>query len=208
MIILLMGPQGSGKGTEGKLLSKALQLPLIGVGELLRQTSPSHPKYELISEQLRKGDLVDYATTAAVIRQRISQPDCANGYILDGWSRILEQNSHFDPNPDIVLYFSAPIEVTMRRILDRRVCETTGEILNIRTSSPQDLERCKDHLVMRSDDTEETVLKRQHKFDTETVPVLDMYRKQGKVIEIDGVGSADEVHGRVLKALEIRQSKT
>jgi adenylate kinase len=207
MIILLIGPQGSGKGTEGKLLSESLNLPLIGVGELLRNTPSNHPKYSLIMSQLKNGNLVDYESTAHVIKDRVALHDCINGYILDGWGRILDQLPFFDPNPDVVLYFNVPLEETIKRIAGRRICETTGEVMNIHSSSKEDLDRCKDHLIIRTDDTEEVVLKRQHKFDTETIPVVEYYKTKGKVVEVDGLGTVQEVHMRTLKALEINQLK-
>lgn len=208
MIILLIGPQGSGKGTEGKLLSEALSLPLIGVGELLRSIPSNHAKYSLVKQQMEKGILVDYETTALVIDERVAKPDCRNGYILDGWLRVLSELPLFDPNPDIVLYFNIPLEESIKRIAGRRVCESTGEILNINTSSPEELAKCKGRLLVRKDDTEETVFKRQAVFDEETLPVIKMYRDKGKLVEIDGLGSVQDVHLRVLKALEISRSKT
>lgn len=208
MIILLIGPQGSGKGTEGKLLSKALNLPLIGVGDLLRDISPDHTKYSMVKKQMEEGVLVDYETTAIVIKERIAKQDCINGYILDGWLRILDELQFFDPKPDVVLYFNIPLQESIKRIAGRRTCETTGEILNINSSPLDELEKCKDHLITRKDDTEETVLLRQKVFDEETLPVIKMYRCQGNLIEIDGLGSVQDVHTRTLKALEISQSKT
>ena len=187
MILLLIGPQGSGKGTEGKLLSEALNLPLIGVGELLRDTPTNHPKYPLIKQQMQKGLLVDYETTATIIKERIAMPDCAQGYILDGWLRVLDELNFFNPNFDFVLYFNIPLEESLKRIAGRRI---------------------KDNLVIREDDNEEVVLKRQQIFNKETIPVINMYRKNGKLVEIDAVGTINDVHLRALKALEISQSKS
>jgi len=187
MILLLIGPQGSGKGTEGKLLSEALNLPLIGVGELLRDTPTDHPKYALIKQQMQKGVLVDYETTAAIIKERVAMSDCTQGYILDGWLRVLDELDFFNPHPDVVLYFNIPLEESIKRIAGRRI---------------------KDNLVIREDDNEEVVLKRQEIFNKETIPVIDMYRKKGKLVEIDAVGTINDVHLRALKALEINQSKS
>jgi len=84
MIILMMGPQACGKGTQGELLSKELNLPLIPVGQLLRDVPPTHPRYSEIQSQLQEGVLVSYDITAQVIKERIDESDCKNGYILDG----------------------------------------------------------------------------------------------------------------------------
>src|SRR3972149_1067835 len=120
MIIMLMGPQACGKGTQGELLSKKLNLSLVGVGDLLRAIPKNHPKYQLVQDEMKRGELANHEAVADLLKERVLRKDCADGYILDGWGRIEEQFKLFDPNPDKVIFINIPREETIRRISGRR----------------------------------------------------------------------------------------
>lgn len=203
MIIQMMGPQACGKGTQAELLSKALQLPIVSLGDLLRNIPKDFPQYTQVEKQMKAGELVDFEITANVIKHAISKPIYKHGYILDGWGRILEQYKFFDPLPDIVIFINIPREESLRRISGRRICESTGEVVNIYTLSPEEVSKCAGPLVQREDDTPDAINRRLDIFENDTMPVVKKYRTQGNLIEVSGLGTPEEVFGRILKALEL-----
>lgn len=206
MIIMLMGPQACGKGTQGEMLSEKLGVPLIGMGDLLRGIPKNHPKYQQVQKEMKRGDLVDNEVTANLLKERVYREDCAKGYILDGWGRIEADLASFDPNPDKVVFISIPREETIRRISGRRICQSTGEVINIYTLGKDELAKCPGPLVQREDDTEDAVKTRLGIFNRDTIPVISKFRTQNKLLEVSGLGTPAEVFGRILKALEIGKS--
>lgn len=207
MIIQMMGPQACGKGTQGEKLSEHLGLPLITVGQLLRDIPKEHPQHSLIQDQMKRGVLVDYAATACIIKERISNPDCNNGYILDGWGRILDQFPYFDPQPNWVVHIWIPESETIRRISGRRYCTSDGKMYNINTLPKEELAKCKGEFVQRPDDTEEAIKVRLNIYKEETIPVVDNYKSQGILLDVDGMGTPEEVFARVLDVLAKAQAK-
>jgi len=205
MKILLMGPQGSGKGTIGDLLSEKLNLPAISVGKLLRSLSKNHPCHDAIDKAMDAGELAPYKETSDIIRERVSELDCADGYILDGWARNMEQLQFFDPDFDCVLYIDISPETSIKRITGRRVCERDGFTCNIYTLPSKHEGRCDvcgGELVQREDDTEEAARRRLEIFYLETVKVVDYYRSKGILLEIDGESTPEGVFRMALEALE------
>lgn len=208
MIILLMGPQGSGKGTVGEFLSQRLNIPLIDVGSLLRTVSLDHPKYEEITTAMKKGELVLSLVVASLIKERISQGDCVDGYILDGWGRNMENIQKFNPDPDKVVVLNISRDTSMKRISGRRICDSDGKSYNINTLPTEELAKCKGNLIQRPDDTEEAVNKRLDIYYSETAAVIEFFRKQGKVVEVDAEGLPPEVCAGVESALGVRVRDT
>lgn len=202
MIIIILGPQASGKDTQGLKLQKEFNIPLIPVGDLLRKLPEDHPEYKNVRKAMNAGELVDYAVTAKVIKDRLSLPDCANGYILDGWGRIIEQFDFFDPDVDLAIYLNIPRAESLRRISGRRICEPTGEIVNILTMTPEEIEACPGPLVQREDDKEEAVNRRLDIFEKETKPVIEWYRNQGKLIEVDGTKDPEGVFAEIMAKIK------
>jgi len=200
---MLIGPQACGKGTQGEMLSKKLNLPLVGVGDLLRAIPENHPKYQLVQDEMKRGELANHEVVADLLKKRVLRKDCADGYILDGWGRIEEQFKLFDPNPDKVIFINIPCEETIRRISGRRICQPTGEVINIYTLDREEMAKCAGPLIRREDDTENAVKERLEIFSRDTLPVISKYRAQNKLVELSGLGTPDEVFGRILKALEI-----
>lgn len=163
MKILLIGPQGSGKSTQAKLLSQFLRLPYISTGDIFREMGGD------IKQILDKGQLVDDATTSAIITERLSKADCKEGFVVDGYPRSLEQLRLFDPHFDRVFYLKLKEETVMERLLKRR----------------------------REDDTEELINKRLELYYEQTQPLLDHYENLGKLVEIEGEGSIEQVYSRI-----------
>ncbi len=203
MKILLMGPQGCGKGTIGKMLSEKLGLPLIEVGGLLRAASENNPNYKNLAEYLNKGKLAPYGLTADIIIEKIASLDSA-GYILDGWCRAMDELPYFDPKPDIVIVLNISRETSIKRITGRRICDSDGKTYNIYTLPKDELEKCAGNLVQRADDTEEAVNQRLAIYYNETTQVIEYYKKQGKVLEVSAEPLPDEILENILSSGKIR----
>lgn len=203
MRLLLMGAPASGKGTVAEGLVDILNIKTVSPGRLLRQLPESHPKYAEVNDAMEKGILAPYQLTADLLKEELEKDTYKNGFILDGWMRNLDQKNYFDPKPDWVVYIKISDNTAIRRISGRRLCEDTGETFNIYTFSEEDLEKFKDckNVIHREDDKEETVRKRLEVYHTETIPVVEHYREQGNLLEIDGEGSPDEVLNLVVEKI-------
>jgi adenylate kinase len=202
MIILLTGPQGSGKGTIGNLLAEYLNLPLIGAGKILRSLSEDHPKYEEVKIAVLKGYLAPQEIVAEILKERVSQEDCKNGYILDGWGREKRDLEFFNPPIDHVIVLEIPTEVSINRVLGRRICDSNGKTYNIFTQTPDKLKECTGKLLKRSDDkSESTVLKRLELYRLTTIPTIEAYKDFTKVSYIDATGTVNEVCEKVKEVI-------
>lgn len=205
MKILLIGPPACGKGTVGEKLLEQLKIPLVSVGNLLRGIPKSDSRYEKIHEDMDRGQMVDEKITAEVIKERISQPDCQGGYILDGWMREMSDLKFLDLPFDVVLFLNIPWEESIKRISGRRICEEDGFACNIYAKPKTELscEKCGGELIQRDDDREEVVRERFEVYEKDTIPVIDYYKGRGILREVNAEGTPDEVYGRVLNSLGI-----
>ncbi|MBN1162281.1 nucleoside monophosphate kinase [Patescibacteria group bacterium] len=197
-----MGPQASGKGTIGRMLSEKLKFPLISIGDILRHLPKSHPRYKEVNELMEKGELAPQDLIAELLEYRLAQADCYKGYILDGWYRAMENVRLLDVEPDVVIVLEISEETTIRRISGRRTCTSDGEIYNIYTLPKEELEECEGELVQREDDTEEAVKKRLSIYNTETKEVVEYLKNRGtNVREVNAEGPPEEVFEAVMKVL-------
>lgn len=205
MKILLIGPQGCGKGTIGSMLSEHLNIPLISVGHILRELPESHPGKKEIQEHMARGELAPQGLVADLLREETSKDFCKNGFILDGWGRTMIDLHFYDPGFDKVILINISPETSVKRISSRRTCEDCGSVFNI-ISVPPKIEgicdNCGGKLSQREDDTEEAVKRRLEIYNTETSEVIEYFKKEGKLIEIDGEGSPEEVFNLALEALK------
>jgi len=186
--LLIVGPQGSGKGTQGIRIADAFGIPAISTGDMFRAAVASGSELGTqISQIIEAGDLVSDELTTAVVRDRLAQDDAARGFLLDGYPRNLSQVRDLDA------------------FLDGRGEQLDGviELVVPREESIQRLSlRAADQ--GRSDDTEQVIANRLAIYERDTAPILDVYRERGIALEIDGVGSLDEITDRVIAALEAR----
>ncbi len=175
MKILLIGSQGSGKSTQGKLLAESLQIPYISTGDIFRRiSSENSSEAQRIRQTIDSGNLVDDQTTAILLQKRLEQSDCQNGFIVDGYPRNMEQEK-LVPGLDFnkVLYINVPEENVLERLLKRG----------------------------RADDTEEGIKKRLNLYKQQTQPLLEYYRNLGKLVEINGIGDIQTVQDEIKKSL-------
>ncbi len=179
--ILILGPQGSGKGTQAKRLAQKLGVPALSMGQLLRDevATGSALGKEIDTVISKRGELVSDQIAMTVLMTRLHQPDCANGYILDGFPRMESQYDAFaaTQTPTAVIVINVPKDVSLSRMQNRAVVE------------------------QRADDTPELMEKRLNIYHTLTIPVVERYRAQGVVHEISGLGSVEDVERAIDAAL-------
>src|SRR5690606_19637624 len=210
-IYLFMGIQGSGKGTQAERLSKALSIPHISTGDIFREViNQNSPLGEELRAILNRGDLVPDELTSRMVRERLSRPDAAKGFILDGYPRTQGQVEHLDQmlaemgrSIRAVFFFDLPEEETVARLEPRRVCtKDSSHIYHLVNKPPKQDMVCDIDgapLKQRNDDKPESIRKRVAEYKRETLPLLDHYRQKDLVRRIDAMQSIDAVTEEVLK---------
>lgn len=201
MNIILLGPQGSGKGTQSTLLQEKTGLPKISTGDLLRDIAKSKtPLGEKIKSYQSKGLLVPDEIVVSVIKERIGKKDCKNGFILEGFPRTLVQSEKLNGitsiNRIVVLKISDAEAV--KRLSARRQCKKCNAIYGL-SRKPGKCAKCGSELYQREDDKPEAIKKRLELYKKETEPLIKYYGK--RVVEIDGSKQIEAVHRDILKKL-------
>jgi len=207
-VICLFGPQGSGKGTQAKILNNKLHIPHISMGDLFRLAIESGTELgKKVKEMINKGGLVPDEMTFDLLRERVSNSDCANGFILDGYPRTLRQAKMLDEYIEIdkLLVIDISDAEAIKRLTSRRHCLSCGAIYNIYTvPKPKEDEKCDQchtKLYHRDDDKEEAIRARLDNYHRETEEVIEHYGK--KVTKINGEQEIEKVTGDVQKAIEV-----
>ncbi|MBL7198988.1 MAG: adenylate kinase [Anaerolineae bacterium] len=210
--IILFGPPASGKGTQAARLRELLNLPHVASGDLFRENLQGETKLGLEAKAyMDRGELVPDDITIAMVIDRLSRPDCADGALLDGFPRTIAQAVALDQALSAqghrisqVLYVAVPDNVLVERVSGRRLCRTCGEAYHILFNQPKVPGVC-DHdggeLYQRDDDQPETVRKRLQVYWEQTSPLIDYYRGQGVLVDIDGNQSIDAVTMDLEKAI-------
>ena len=213
--LIFLGPPACGKGTQTAKLSEHLGLPHVDTGSLLRAEIKNETENGKIAKSyIDKGQLVPVSLVANIIKNRLAQEDCKNGYILDGYPRSVEQADLLEEiNADIdgsveaqikAIYFDLNQDILISRIVNRRSCPKCGEIYNIKfkpTKVEGICDKCGAELTQRKDDNEEIAKARFDTYFKETAPLIDYYKNKGVLKSIDAEGSIDEVWERLLKVV-------
>ena len=206
MNIILLGAPGSGKGTMAQKLTTELNIPQISTGDIFRKNLREGTPLGLrIKSIVEGGGLVPDEITIEIVKNRLAEPDCANGYILDGFPRSIGQAEALDTfqNIDCAINLDVDKETIVSRLSGRRFCPDCNGTFHV--SSLDNAEVCPvcgGKLIIRKDDSEETVRERLRLYDTTTFPLIEYYEKLGKLVTIDGNGGIDVVYGRILTALK------
>ena len=212
MRIVFLGAPGAGKGTQARLLQNRMGWPQVSTGDLLRAAVTAGTTLgRRAKAAMDAGELVSDELVMELLGERLDQDDCAAGFILDGFPRNESQarllKELFDASRqqlDAVLMLELPHEVLMKRLTGRRTCSATGKLLNIHFSSAEELAASRaagGKLIQRADDTEETIANRLAVYQRQTRPLLAHYA--GLLHRIDGLGTPDEVFGRICEALDV-----
>ena len=213
--MIFLGPPACGKGTQTNRLSEEMKLPHVDTGSLLRAEIKNGTENGKIAKSyIDKGNLVPVELVASIIKDRLAQDDCKNGYILDGYPRSVEQADLLeDINKEIngndkadfrAIYFDLDPEILISRIVNRRSCPKCGEIYNTKfkpTKVAGICDKCGAELTQRKDDNEETAKARFDTYFKETAPLIDYYKNKGVLRTINAEGSIDEVWERLLKVI-------
>ncbi len=212
--ILLVGPPGSGKGTQAKAMMAAWRIPQISTGDLLRANVSAGSRLGLEAKQIMgRGELVPDELVNQMVAVRLREPDCARGFILDGFPRTLGQAEWLDQHvgefsqglPVVAIQLKVDYTNLVRRVTGRRNCPTCGSIYNVYLQPPKQEERCDlddTPLTRRSDDTEEVFAERLRTYEAQTAPVAAHYRALGRLEYMDGDQPVEAVTAGILAAVK------
>jgi len=207
MKLVIFGPPSAGKGTQAQKLSKQYGIPQIATGDLLRKAVADKTPLGLkIKSYLDQGKLGPDEVIVRLIKERVAKPDCKNGFLLDGFPRTMGQAKELERMTDIDLVLSIVIdfEALVERAVGRRTCPKCSAVYHIKFNPPMNAgmcEKCGSKLIQRDDDKEETVRNRLKVYQEQTAPLVEYYRKKGKLVDIDGSGGIDAVFARMVDAI-------
>lgn len=210
MNLIILGPPGGGKGTYASRISEEYNIPHIATGDILRREV--NEKSELgkkVEDYLDRGALVPDEIVNEIVKKRISEPDCHEGFVLDGYPRTLAQANALDEvtEIDLVVNLKVSEEVIIDRLTNRRVCRNCGEIYNLKSMPPEKegvCDKCGGELYQREDDRPEVIKKRLREYGERTQPVIDFYREKELVEDIvaEEERPIDEMMGEIYEAME------
>jgi adenylate kinase len=211
-IIVLMGAPGAGKGTQARLLQERLHLPQISTGDIFRSLKTAQtPLAQEVIEIMERGQLVPDKLTIQLVKERTAQPDCRNGYILDGFprtpaqARSLEQLAAEQQNDIIAVLIDVPLELLEKRMTGRRSCPICNEIYNIYFKPPRHDNVCDLHpeatLIQRADDNSETVHARLATYEEQTRPLVEYYKAAGLLQTVDGAREPEAIYDDIVRIL-------
>jgi len=210
MNIVLMGPPGSGKGTQAELLEEKLEIPHISTGDMFRSAIKEGSGLgQKVKEYLDKGELVPDELTIALVKERLAAPDAEKGFLLDGFPRTVKQAEALDEllsemgrKLNLVLNLEVAEEKLLARLTGRRVCRNCGATYHLLFNPPaqdQKCDVCGSELYQREDDKEETVRKRLEVYHASTEPLIGYYKNKGLLKGIDGNKEINEVLEDILR---------
>jgi adenylate kinase len=217
--IILLGPPGAGKGTQAKRIAERYGIPQISTGDILRDNVARGTELgRKAKEMMARGELVPDDVVNRMVGDRLQQADCKRGFILDGFPRTPVQAQWLDRflageifdnprpcEPPVVVQFDVDYNSLLHRLTGRRSCPTCGRIYNIHTQPPQVPEVCDldgSKLVTRNDDRREVIEERQKTYKLQTRPLVDYYRRRGRLVQVNGDLDVETVGQQVVEAIE------
>ncbi len=212
MRLVLIGPPGSGKGTQAKFIEEQFGIPQISTGDILRKAVSDHTVLgDKAIVYIQAGKLVHDDLMLEMVTERLSADDCTQGYILDGFPRTVPQAEGLETwlkglgsQLDRVLYLSVPEGALIQRLAGRRTCRGCGTLYHLVFDSPRQpgiCDDCRGELYQREDDRENIITARLETYKTQTAPLIEFYRERGLLTEIDGVGMAENIKDRVFESI-------
>ena len=212
MKIVLLGPPGAGKGTQAKSISNRYSIPHISTGDIFRKNiSENTPLGIEAKTYMDNGQLVPDEVTINMVKDRLQQDDCKNGYLLDGFPRTVLQAEALDnflvkrgESIDTALLIEVPKEFILERMTGRRVCPSCGASYHIKfnpATNDGKCDLCGSEVIQRKDDTEETVKERLEVYENQTQPLIDFYKNKKQLSVVDGTQAINEVFESICKIL-------
>lgn len=209
MNIILLGAPGAGKGTQGEVISKFLSIPTISTGNIIREALKSGSELGNVAKSyIEQGELVPDEVVINIIKERLKEDDCNDGFILDGFPRTINQAEALDKmnvNIDKVICIKVDDDKIIDRMSGRRVCEDCGSTFHIEYKKPVKdgiCDECSGTLIQRSDDRTEIVKERLRIYHKQTAPLEDYYKDQGKLFIIEGQDDVEETTKLTLAVFE------
>ena len=206
MNIIFLGPPGAGKGTQAQLLTKELGIPQISTGDMLRKAMREGTKTGLEAKRyVESGGLVPDDVVIAIVKERLAEDDCKNGYMLDGFPRTVYQAEELSKfaTIDVAVDLDLPDEVIVQRLSGRRVCPNCNATYHISQLGGSTVcKNCGAEVIQRKDDSEETIRNRLKVYTEQTAPLIDDYRLKGILRTVDCQGTVEENFALVKRALE------
>ncbi|HEY2113700.1 MAG TPA: adenylate kinase [Candidatus Angelobacter sp.] len=213
--VVLLGPPGAGKGTQAKLIAGHYGIPHISTGDILRSNVARGTELGRKAKAvMERGELVSDDLVNGMVADRIKQPDCDRGFVLDGFPRTVAQAEWLDSElagkpgntrPTVVVDVDVSYNQLLQRLTGRRTCPVDGKIYNIYLQPPKEkglCDVCGTQLFQRVDDTEEVISERLKSYERQTLPLEDFYRKQGRLRRINGEQPVEQVLAEMFRAIE------
>ncbi len=215
MNIVLLGPPGAGKGTQAERIAKTYGVPHISTGDILREAVAAKTELgQKAQAYMGRGELVPDELVIGIVDERIQRPDCAKGFLLDGFPRTIQQAEALDEKLtrqdkrlDVVLNIVVDEEELIKRLTGRRICATCGAPYHVLFKQPQAPGVCDvdaGELCQRPDDTEEVVRNRLEVYKRQTAPLIEYYRDRDILVDIDGDRPVEQVFENIRSALEAK----
>ncbi|MBT4334367.1 adenylate kinase [archaeon] len=208
--MIILGPQGCGKGTQAKKISKELDIPHISTGDIFRELRKEDSELgRKVKNLIDEGNFVPDDVTIEIVKDRLKKKDCKDGFILDGFPRNLFQAKSINEviNIDYVFDIEIPHDVSVHRLSGRRTCSNKGcgAIYNIylepKSKEERICDKCGSNLFQRMDDQKEAIEKRLRTYHTETEPMMEFYKLKSNLVVLDGTATIDEVFEEIMNAI-------
>ena len=213
MNVILLGPPGSGKGTQAQKIGEQYHIPQISTGDILRAAVKEQTPLGVEAQgYMDQGQLVPDEVVVGIVRERLIASDCNGGFILDGFPRTLPQAEALDVTLqemkreiDHVISVDVNNEELLKRLTGRRTCRTCGTMYHLMFNPPKKdgiCDQCGGELYQRDDDQEATIRARLQVYEEQTAPLIAYYREKGLLRAIDGMGAIEKIFGEIVKAIE------